>query len=60
MATSVERRRIARLVHRFGFGPKPGEFEKLVAAGFDAAANRYLTSPNGDAFADTLAKRHQL
>jgi uncharacterized protein (DUF1800 family) len=52
VATSVERRRIARLVHRFGFGPKPGEFEKLVAGGFDAAANRYLTSPTSDAFAD--------
>jgi len=52
MASAVERRRIARLVHRFGFGPKPGEFEKLVAGGFDAAANRYLTSPTSDAFAD--------
>ena len=52
MATAVERRRIARLVHRFGFGPKPGEFEKLVAGGFDAAANRYLTAPTSDAFAD--------
>ena len=52
MATTAERRRIARLVHRFGFGPKPGEFEKLVAGGFDVAANRYLTSPTSDAFAD--------
>ena len=52
MATTAERRRIARLVHRFGFGPKPGEFEKLVAGGFDAAANRYLTSPTSDVFAD--------
>ena len=52
MASAVERRRIARLVHRFGFGPKPGEFEKLVAGGFDAAANRYLTSPTSDVFAD--------
>ena len=52
MATAAERRRIARLVHRFGFGPKPGEFEKLIAGGFDSAANLYLTEPARDAFAD--------
>ena len=52
MATIAERRRMARLVHRFGFGPRPGEFEKLIAGGFDVAANRYLTSPASDAFAD--------
>jgi hypothetical protein len=52
MATTVERRRIARLVHRFGFGPRPGEFQKLIAEGFDAAASRYLVSPTNDIFAD--------
>ena len=52
MATALERRRIARLVHRFGFGPKPGEFEKLVANGFDSAATKYLSSPTSDSFAD--------
>ncbi|NDB10315.1 MAG: DUF1800 family protein, partial [Burkholderiaceae bacterium] len=53
MASIAERRRIARLVHRFGFGPKPGEFATLVAQGFDAAANKYLVSPSSDAFADS-------
>jgi uncharacterized protein (DUF1800 family) len=53
MATTVERRRIARLVHRFGFGPRPGEFQKLIAEGFDAAASRYLVSPTNDIFADS-------
>lgn len=52
MATALERRRIARLVHRFGFGPKPGEFEKLVANGFDSAATKYLISPTSDSFTD--------
>ena len=52
MATVLERRRIARLVHRFGFGPKPGEFEKLVANSFDSAATKYLISPTSDSFAD--------
>ena len=53
MASVAERRKIARLVHRFGFGPKPGEFATLVTQGFDAAANRYLVSPSNDAFADS-------
>lgn len=53
MASGSERRRLARLVHRFGFGPKPGEFEKLVASGFESAATQYLVSPTKDAFADS-------
>jgi uncharacterized protein (DUF1800 family) len=56
MASVAERRRIARLVHRFGFGPKPGEFATLVTQGFDAAANRYLVSPSNDAFADSQSE----
>lgn len=53
MASTAERRRIARLVHRFGFGPKPGEFARLVAEGFDSAAARYLVAPLQDNFADS-------
>ena len=53
MATIAERRKIARLVHRFGFGPRPGEFSNLVAEGFDVAANKYLIAPKSDSFADT-------
>jgi uncharacterized protein (DUF1800 family) len=53
MATLAERRRIARLVHRFGFGPKPGEYESLLTAGFDLAADDYLTAPASDDFADS-------
>ena len=52
MATIAERRRIARLVHRFGFGPRPGEFSKLLAGGFDQAAEKYLSVPSQDSFAD--------
>ena len=32
MATT-DRLEISRLIHRFGFGPKPGEFAALVAGG---------------------------
>lgn len=53
MATIAERRRIARLIHRFGFGPRPGEFSTLLAGGFDQAAEKYLNAPLRDAFADS-------
>ena len=53
MASVSERRKIARLVHRFGFGPRPGEFNSLLTLGFDSAANLYLTSPSSDEFADS-------
>ena len=53
MASVPERRKIARLVHRFGFGPRPGEFNSLLTLGFDSAANLYLTSPSSDNFADS-------
>lgn len=53
MATVTERRRIARLVHRFGFGPRPGEFSALVSSGFSRSAEKILVSPKSDSFADT-------
>jgi len=53
VASVPERRKIARLVHRFGFGPRPGEFNSLLTLGFDSAANLYLTSPSSDEFADS-------
>ncbi len=53
MATIAERRRIARLIHRFGFGPRPGESSTLLAGGFDQAAEKYLNAPLRDAFADS-------
>ena len=53
MASIEERRRIARLIHRFGFGPKPGEYVELLNLGFPAAAERILNAPATDAFADS-------
>lgn len=44
-ASSDERRAIARLIHRVGFGPKAGEFESALAAGFDATASQMLSAP---------------
>ncbi len=52
MADLAERRAIARLSHRFGFGPRPGEFNDLLNLGFTKAAEKLLTAPATDAFAD--------
>ena len=42
MANLEERRYISRLSHRFGFGPRPGEFESLLDQGPDAARSIIL------------------
>lgn len=47
MATT-DRVEIARLIHRFGFGPKPGEYAQLVAAGLQTARQQVLTPPTSD------------
>ena len=42
MASELDRLEVARLVHRFGFGPKPTEFERLLDAGVAAARDAVL------------------
>ena len=44
VASAEERIAIARLVHRVGFGPKPGQFKKMLKMGFKASANQLLNS----------------
>ncbi len=41
---SSERMAIARLVHRIGFGPKPGQFRKMLKQGFKVSARQLLNS----------------
>lgn len=41
-----ERRAISRLIHRVGFGPKPGEFEELLSLGFAGASQKLLNGPS--------------
>jgi len=48
MAALTDREQIARLVHRFGFGPKPGEFERLFSLGLSKARTSLLTVPQVD------------
>ncbi|CAB4760627.1 unannotated protein [freshwater metagenome] len=42
--SSSERLAIARLVHRVGFGPKPGQFSKMLKQGFKVSAKQLLNS----------------
>ncbi|MBJ7398187.1 MAG: hypothetical protein JHD29_05485, partial [Ilumatobacteraceae bacterium] len=41
---SADRLAIARLVHRVGFGPKPGQFGKMLKQGFKVSAQQLLTA----------------
>ncbi len=43
-----ERLALSRLFHRFGFGPKPGEFEEALRNGYEATRNRFLFIPTSD------------
>ena len=48
IVSSAGRLEISRLVHRFGLGPKPGEFKALVDAGLTSARTQILTPPTLD------------
>ena len=49
MANKVDRVPISRLINRFGFGPKPGEYTALLAMGLAEAQKKLLTPPATDA-----------
>jgi uncharacterized protein (DUF1800 family) len=42
MTAASDRLELSRLVHRFGFGPKPGEYLELLAGGIPQARARIL------------------
>ena len=44
----LKRLEIARLFHRFGFGPKPGEFAAALSRGVSATRTRLLNLPTVD------------
>jgi uncharacterized protein (DUF1800 family) len=50
--TTPERLAISRLSHRFGFGPRPGEFKRLLKLGLPKAQELLLTKPQFDISAD--------
>jgi uncharacterized protein (DUF1800 family) len=45
MSAEQERLALSRLFHRFGFGPKPGEFERAVKNGFEVTKKSFLVKP---------------
>jgi uncharacterized protein (DUF1800 family) len=46
----LQRLEIARLFHRTGFGPKPGEFAAALSAGVAAARSKVLSPPSAVSF----------
>ena len=52
----TERLEIARLYHRFGFGPRPGEFKTALANGLNATKSALLTPPALDLGATAVAE----
>lgn len=48
IGSAQERLALSRLFHRFGFGPKPGEFEDALRNGFEATKKRFLYIPNSN------------
>jgi len=49
VATTSDRLPISRLINRFGFGPKPGEYGSLLKLGLAGAQAKLLTPPASDA-----------
>jgi uncharacterized protein (DUF1800 family) len=52
----LERMEIARLYHRFGLGPKPGEFAQAIKAGIPATREALLNAPAVDTGANSVAE----
>jgi len=46
----MQRLEIARLLHRTGFGPKPGEFAEALRTGVAATRKKILAAPTGVSF----------
>ncbi len=55
LSSDQERLAISRLFHRFGFGPKPGEFEAAVKNGFEVTKKNFLTKPTVEQLSSDLA-----
>ena len=52
----TDRLEIARLYHRFGFGPRPGEFKAALASGLSATKTTLLSVPAVDLGAAQVAE----
>jgi uncharacterized protein (DUF1800 family) len=52
----AQRLEISRLFHRFGFGPRPGEYAQALADGVSTTRSRLLTVPASDAGAAAIVE----
>jgi len=52
---NAKRLEISRLFHRFGFGPRPGEYDKALSDGVEVTRTRLLTVPSTDAGSASVA-----
>ena len=52
----AQRLELSRLFHRFGFGPRPGEYYRALGEGISVARTRLLTVPAVDAGALKVVK----
>lgn len=54
MGMNAQRLETSRLMQRFGFGPRPGEYAQALKDGIDATRAKVLTVPAVDAGASTI------
>jgi uncharacterized protein (DUF1800 family) len=57
-ATYGQRLVTSRLLHRFNFGPRPGQFTELLERGIDATQAVVLEHPGSDPGADSVVAPH--
>ena len=53
---NAQRLETSRLLHRFGFGPRPGEYAQALIDGVAATRSKVLTVPPVDAGAATVVE----
>ena len=58
MSSELDRLELSRLIHRFGFGPKPGQFRQLLSAGIENARASILQAPGLDPGAARVRDPH--
>ena len=55
MGMNAQRLETSRLLQRFGFGPRPGEYAQAIKDGVEATRAKVLTVPAIDAGAAKVA-----
>ena len=55
MGMNAQRLETSRLLQRFGFGPRPGEYAQAIKDGVEATRAKVLTVPASDAGAAKVA-----